>query len=225
MQIIVIFFLISSTFWLAFENSSPLEHFYRLLQAHCSGPKRKTNNETLDLLLFSGCYFECFFFGTRKCASCLFSIAVLIIFLKDFLSVFYRAQHLISLFFFFHLKFCRRDVDWPLNFCDEKYGIQRGTRCRAVRIGAKPKTEIRETNISESFISCAHTFTEGPHYVSASSRQHRSGFLVIFSKCFIPYVVGGGFWFQIFIGACVRVKLCVSPMRIWISRRKWRRWP
>ncbi len=39
-------------------------------------------------------------------------------FLKDFLSVFYRAQHLISLFFFFHLKFCRRDVDWPLNFCD-----------------------------------------------------------------------------------------------------------
>lgn len=37
-----------------------------LIQVHCSGPKRKTNNETLDLLLFSGCYFECFFFRHEK---------------------------------------------------------------------------------------------------------------------------------------------------------------
>lgn len=168
-----------------------------LIQAHCSGPKRKTNNETLDLLLFSGCYFECFFFRHEKMRVLPLFYCCSDYFLKRFsFCKLYRAQHLISLFFFFHL-FCMYVTSTDLwtfaiknTESNEGLVVARGENWRTAKNGDK-----RNTNISESFISCAHThtFTEGPHYVSAAADNSGLGFLVIFQK--VSFHTWGVFWF------------------------------
>jgi hypothetical protein len=225
MQIIVIFFLISSTFWLTFENSSLLWNIFTgSYTSPLFRPKKEDKQWDIRSSFVFWLLFRMFLFSARENARLASFLLLFWLFFKKIFFLYYIGHSTSFLFFSsFTYSVCtwRRLTSELLRLKirnPTRDSLSRGENWRKAKNGDK-----RNTNISESFISCAHTHIyRGTPLRQRSSRQHRFGFLVIFQN--VSFHTWGVFWFKIFIGAFVRVKLCVSSMRIWISRRKWRRW-